>query len=110
MAIRTWHILREDGTAVDITTKMQLSDAISAMANDEHKRIGLTECMCEQVVFDLDEFIKAQTTDVYGNHIMPEDGGMTDEEIDRLRNLAIDEAMPLGDPEAGLTVVRLPNS
>ena len=40
-----------------------------------------------------------------GNHIMPEDGGMSDEEIDRIRSLAIGESMPLGDPEAGLTVV-----
>ena len=31
----TWHILREDGTAVDITTKMQLTDALSTAADDE---------------------------------------------------------------------------
>ena len=35
MAPRTWHILREDGTTVDITTKMQLADALSTAADDE---------------------------------------------------------------------------
>jgi len=35
MAPRTWHILREDGTTVDITTKVQLTDALSTAADDE---------------------------------------------------------------------------
>ena len=35
MAPRTWHILREDGTTVDITTKVQLGHAISTMGKDE---------------------------------------------------------------------------
>tara|TARA_R100001086_G_scaffold160138_1_gene86008 strand:+ start:245 stop:559 length:315 start_codon:yes stop_codon:yes gene_type:complete len=35
MAPRTWHILREDGTTVDITTKVQLTDAISKGGKDE---------------------------------------------------------------------------
>jgi hypothetical protein len=74
-----------------------------------NKRIKVTEYQCSPTTFDLDEFIKAQCVDAKGNHIMPEDGGMSDEEIDRMRSLAIGESMPLGDPEAGLTVVRLPN-
>ena len=110
MAPRTWHILSEDGTTVDITTKVQLTDAISKMATDEHKRIGLTEYMCEQVVFDLEEFIKAQTIDADGYGIMPEDGGMRGEEVDALRNLEIGQSMTVGDREAGLTATRLPNS
>jgi len=71
------------------------------------KRIKVTEYMGSSDVYDLDEFIKAQCFDAEGNHIMPEDGGMLDQEIDRLRSLAIGEAMPLGDEEAGLTAVRL---
>ena len=71
------------------------------------KHIEVTEYQCSPTTFDLDEFIKAQCFDAKGNHIMPEDGGMRDEEIDRMRNLAIGEAMPLGEPEAGLTVMRL---
>ena len=35
MAPRTWYILREDGTTVDITTKVQLGHAISTMGKDE---------------------------------------------------------------------------
>ena len=35
MAPSTWHILREDGTTVDITTKVQLGHAISTMGKDE---------------------------------------------------------------------------
>ena len=31
----TWHILREDGTTVDITTTVQLTDALSTVADDE---------------------------------------------------------------------------
>ena len=71
------------------------------------KRIEVTEYQCSPTTFNLDEFIKAQCFDAKGNHIMPEDGGMRDEDMDRMRNLAIGESMPLGDPEAGLTVVRL---
>jgi hypothetical protein len=172
MEPRTWHILRENGTTVDITTKVQLTDAISKMGRDEvhqpeykmidgemkldgpvympisegsyeclgviadEQGVGLDEAIelviqwgiwwrnsdgnrrCIKVTeypgptreYYLEEFIKAQTTDVYGNRIMPEDGGMGDEEVDALRNLEIGQSMPLGDPEAGLTVVRLPNS
>jgi hypothetical protein len=172
MAPRTWYILREDGTTVDITTKIQLSDGISKMGKGElnqpdyrmidgelkldgpvtievseatyetlstiayEQNVGLPEAAelviqwgiwwrnsdgtrkCIAVTeypdltreYDLEEFIKAQTTDADGYGIMPEDGGMRGEEVDRLRNLAIGEAMPLGDPEAGLTVVRLSNS
>ena len=72
-----------------------------------NKRIEVTEYQCSPTTFDLGEFIKAQCFDAEGNHIMPEDGGMRGYEIDRLMNLAIGESMPLGDPESGLTVVRL---
>ena len=37
MAPSTWHILREDGTTVDITTKMQLSDAISKTGKKDER-------------------------------------------------------------------------
>ena len=74
------------------------------------KQIRLTEYMGPSEVYDLDQFIKAQTTDTEGSHIMPEDGGMPDEQIDQLRSLAVGESMPLGEPEAGLTVQRLPDN
>jgi hypothetical protein len=35
MAPSTWHILREDGTTEDITTKVQLGHATSKMGRDE---------------------------------------------------------------------------
>jgi hypothetical protein len=71
------------------------------------KRIEVTEYQCNPTTFDLEEFVTAQTIDGMGNILGLDEGRMLDEEIDRLRNLAIGEAMPLGDPEAGLTVVRL---
>ena len=74
------------------------------------KQIRLTEYMGPSQVYELDQFIKAQCFDTEGNHIMPEDGGMPDEQIDQLRSLAVGESMPLGEPEAGLTVERLPDS
>ena len=71
------------------------------------KRIEVTEYQCNPTTFDLEEFVTAQTIDGMGNILGLDEGRMLDEEIDRLRNLAVGEAMPLGDPEAGLTVVRL---
>ena len=71
------------------------------------KRIEVTEYQCNPTTFDLEEFVTAQTIDGMGNILGLDEGRMLDEEIDRLRNLAIGEAMPLGEPEAGLTVVRL---
>ena len=74
------------------------------------KQIRLTEYMGPSQVYDLDQFIKAQTTDAEDNHIRPEDGGMPDQQIDQLRSLAVGESMPLGEPDAGLTVERLPDN
>ena len=74
------------------------------------KQIRLTEYMGPSQVYDLEQFINAQTTDAEGNAIMPEDGGMADLQIDQLRSLAVGESMPLGEPEAGLTVERLPDN
>ena len=74
------------------------------------KQIRLTEYMGPSQVYDLDEFIKAQITDAEGNAIMPEDGGMESETVDQLRSLEVGESMPLGEPEAGLTVERLPDN
>ena len=71
------------------------------------KRIEVTEYQCNPTIFDLEEFVTAQTIDGMGNILGLDEGRMLDEEIDRLRNLAIGDTMPLGDPEAGLTVVRL---
>jgi len=71
------------------------------------KRIEVTEYQCNPTTFDLEEFVTAQTIDGMGNILGLDEGRMLDEEIDRLRNLAIGDTMPLGDPEAGLTVVRL---
>ena len=73
------------------------------------KRIEVTEYQCNPTTFDLEEFVTAQTIDGMGNILGLDEGRMLDEEIDRLRNLAVGEAMPLGEPEAGLTAVRLPN-
>ena len=74
------------------------------------KQIRLTEYMGPSQVYDLEQFINAQTTDAEGNAIMSEDGGMADLQIDQLRSLAVGESMPLGEPEAGLTVERLPDN
>ena len=61
------------------------------------------------VNWNLEEFITAQTIDGLGNPLTETEGLMLDQEIDRLRSLAVGETMPLGEPEAGLTAVRLPN-
>ena len=61
------------------------------------------------VNWNLEEYITIHTTDRFGNPLMPDDGRMLDDEIDQLRNLAVFKTMPLGDPEAGLTVQRIPD-
>ena len=71
------------------------------------KRIEINEYLGSPETLGLEEFITAQTIDGFGNPITQEEGQMLDEEIDRLRNLAVGESMPLGEPEAGLTVLRL---
>ena len=63
------------------------------------KRILLTEYGVEPRVFGLDEFIKAQCFDVQGNHIMPEDGGMSCEEIDSIRNMEVADKVRIGDTD-----------
>ena len=73
------------------------------------KRIQVTEYRCNPTTYDLEEFITAQTVDGMGNLLSPEEGRMLDAEIDRLGDLTIGEIMPLGEPEAGLTVLRLPD-
>ena len=74
------------------------------------KRIEVTEYQCNPTTFDLEEFVTAQTIDGMGNILGLDEGRMLDEEIDRLQNLSIGDVMPLGDPEAGLTVIRLQDS
>ena len=74
------------------------------------KRIEVTEYLCNPTPFDMEEYITAQTIVGLGNPLSPDEGRMLDEEIGRLRNLSVGEAMPLGDEEAGLTVIRLPDS
>ena len=73
------------------------------------KRIEVTEYLCNPTPFDMEEYITAQTIDGFGNPLTPDEGRMFDDEIDQLRNLAVGEAMPIGDKEAGLTVIRLPD-
>ena len=73
------------------------------------KRIEVTEYLCNPTPFDMEEYITAQTIDGFGNPLTPDEGRMFDDEIDQLRNLAVGEAMPIGDEEAGLTVIRLPD-
>ena len=74
------------------------------------KRIEVTEYLCNPTPFDMEEYITAQTIDGFGNPLTPDEGRMFDDEIDQLRNLSVGETMPLGDEEAGLTVIRLPDS
>ena len=69
-------------------------------------RIEVTDYQCNLTNFDLDEFVTAQTIDGMGNILGLDEGRMLDEEIGRLRNLAVGESMPLGEAEAGLTLVR----
>jgi hypothetical protein len=73
------------------------------------KRIEVTEYLCNPTPFDMEEYITAQTIDGFGNPLTSAEGRMFDDEIDQLRNLAVGEAMPIGDEEAGLTVIRLPD-
>ena len=73
------------------------------------KQIEVTEYQCNPTIFDLEEFVTAQTIDGMGNILGLDEGRMLDEEIDRLRNLAVGESMPLGEEEAGLTAIRLPD-
>ena len=73
------------------------------------KRIQVTEYLWNTTTYALEEFITAQTIDGLGNPLTEADGLMLDQEIDHLRSLAVGETMPLGEPEAGLTAVRLPN-
>ena len=73
------------------------------------KRIEVTEYLCNPTPFDMEEYITAQTIDGFGNPLMPDEGRMFDDEIDQLRSLAVGEVMPIGDEEAGLTVIRLPD-
>ena len=73
------------------------------------KRIEVTEYLCNPTPFDMEEYITAQTIDGFGNPLSLEEGRMLDEEIDRLSNLAVGESMPLGEEEAGLTAIRLPD-
>ena len=63
------------------------------------KRILLTEWGVEPRVFGLDEFIKTQTTDADGNRIMPEDGGMSDTEVDSIRKLRPGGKVRIGDAD-----------
>ena len=60
----------------------------------------------------MEEFITAHiyfspTIEGLGNPLTPAEGRMLEGEIDRLRNLAVGEEMPLGEPEAGMTVQRI---
>ena len=76
-----------------------LAWAIEPRGGNSMKRILLTEWGVEPRVFGLDEFIKAQCFDVQGNHIMPEDGGMSCEEIDSLRNMEVADKVRIGDTD-----------
>ena len=73
------------------------------------KRIEVTEYLCNPTPFDMEEYITAQTIDGFGNPLTPDEGRMFDDEIDQLRNLSVGETMPIGDEEAGLSVIRLPD-
>ena len=73
------------------------------------KRIEVTEYLCNPTPFDMEEYITAQTIDGLGNPLTPDEGRMFDDDIDQLRNLAVGKTMPIGDEEAGLTVIRLPD-
>tara|TARA_Y100000310_G_scaffold214478_1_gene215371 strand:- start:298 stop:534 length:237 start_codon:yes stop_codon:yes gene_type:complete len=74
------------------------------------KQIRVTEYMGPSNVYELKGFITAQTIDALGQPLTPEEGQMLRAEIDQLCSLAVGESMPLGEPEAGLTVERLPDS
>ena len=61
------------------------------------------------VNWNLEEYITAHIIDGFGNPLTPDDGRMFDDEIDQLRNMAVFESISLGDPDAGLTVWRIPD-
>jgi len=74
------------------------------------KVIRLTEWRVKPRLYLLDDFIKSQCFDLQGNHIMPEDGGLPDEEIDSLRSLEVGDKVRLGDPSCTeIYVERLDN-
>ena len=52
---------------------------------------------------------RVEEIDGFGNPLTPDDGRMFDDEIDQLRNMAVFESISLGDPDAGLTVRRIPD-
>jgi hypothetical protein len=74
------------------------------------KVIRLTEWGVKPRFYLLDEFIKSQCFDLQGNHIMPEDGGLENDEIDSLRSLEVGDKVRLGDPSCTeIYVERLKN-
>lgn len=83
---------------------------IEATASIETKRIEVTEYGCIPRIYTLEEFITAQTLDELYSQITPAEGHMRQDEVDQIRTLGVGETMLLGEPEAGLTVRRLPNS
>ena len=71
------------------------------------KQIRVTEYMGPSNVYELEGFITAQTIDGFDQPLTSEEGQMLQTEIDQLRSLKVGELMPIGEPEAGLTVERL---
>ena len=61
------------------------------------------------VNWNLEEYITAHSIGRYGIPLTPDEGRMFDGEIDQLRNLVVFESISLGDPDAGLTVRRIPD-
>ena len=62
------------------------------------------------VTWNLEDYITAHSIGRYGIPLTPDDGRMFDDEIDQLRNMAVFESISVGQPEAGLTVRRIPDS
>ena len=64
------------------------------------------EYLCESEFYVLEEFITANTIDLFGNYL--DDGElMLLADINKMRDLVVGESMNLGDSEAGLTVKRI---
>ena len=62
------------------------------------------------VTWNLEDYITAHSIGCYGIPLTPDEGQMFDDEIDQLRNMAVFESISVGQPEAGLTVRRIPDS
>jgi len=82
-------------------------EEIARPIDEPNKIIEITEYLCEPETMKLEDFITAQTLDGFGNPLTPEQQLVSNSQIEQLENLDVDESMPFGESEAGLTIKRI---